>query len=516
MQEFFRRVRAWVRHHASLLLLEFLVLLIWAIPYALHFFLAPTHGYPRFVLPGVGGDFSVYESYLAQVSRGVYWFFDRFTSEPQAIGIVNVFWLLGGLLGRAFRLSPPATFILLQFLCLPLIPITLYYATGFIFADRTRRIAATYFLQFFSGIGFLLLPFTAPLYPMDLFAPHFTVFGHIFASPHTMLGFCFLILIPLLFFRYTETKAARFLWGSALLGAVFFQFQPYTFPAIFFFFVLWMFFSRRRFTRDDFFPLLLAFGCMLLPVFYHFLTLFFDPFTALRYANNVTKVPPFLQSVAPYLVLLFFAFLGMRVPFANPRVRSFLFLWFASFAIMAAFPFANNIRFLEGLLFPLGIFAFLGFWQKGEGWRRELALLPLLLCCFLLFGGGVISFIHVSGSMMRLYYPREFGALVSVLSRERSAVFISSDPDLAGSLVGLTPHTAYLGHWSDTLFLREKLRSWEQLRDEQDPKVVLTYLIERNITFAVLCKPHIMNASSLLFMQEFGACRLYRVPSVPQ
>ncbi|MFH0928269.1 MAG: hypothetical protein V1821_02220, partial [bacterium] len=138
-----------------LLLMGFSVILA-ALPVLLNIFVAGQHFYPERAMLVAAPDTPVYENYLYQVKHGAVVLWDQMSTEKQTIPILNIFWLLLGLVGRLLGTKPEDTFLIGKIACAALVPVGLYWFSKFYCADRATRVETTYFLSFVSGLGYLV------------------------------------------------------------------------------------------------------------------------------------------------------------------------------------------------------------------------------------------------------------------------------------------------------------------------------------------------------------------------
>ncbi len=215
-----------------ILLLSAIVITITSLPYFYLYFKTPV----GFVYNWSGAqnpvDQSVYYSYLEQVKQGHLLFQDLYTSEPHQ-SVLNLFWLVGGLIAKGLNSSPPLAFYFLRLLLIPFFIWTLKKTLDFFSPSRSSALLVL--ALFFTGWGLLLRPFLnhqPVLVGLDLAAVEATPFDAIFSSGHFILSWICLLWSVMFSIKTFQLSSYKYAFLTGLLNLFFLQFHPYYAPFV--------------------------------------------------------------------------------------------------------------------------------------------------------------------------------------------------------------------------------------------------------------------------------------------
>ncbi len=305
------------------ILLIIVVIIITTVPYVYAYFNAP----PGYFYDGLHsltpGDTLVYFSYINQVKAGNWLLKDYFTSEPQANGILNVFWLSVGLMARIFNLSPLIAFQLARVLSIPILLSLAYIFLAYFLAEKIQRKLAMIFLCFSSGVGayFALyyekvflnsLQGDLYLWPIDLWMPETNVFLTLYHNAHFIFSWICMLAFFLLMLLAWQNNKYKYSLGAGLVGLFWFNFHPYYFPYVFA--ILFVYGLIRLVKQRQIFYVyhyLVALALCLPSVLYHYYKIKTDLVIGVRASQNVTMTSPFIFNFWGFGCLLIFAAVGI-------------------------------------------------------------------------------------------------------------------------------------------------------------------------------------------------------------
>ncbi|MEI7741671.1 MAG: hypothetical protein WCJ29_04150 [bacterium] len=466
----------------------------------------------------MGTDTLVYESYLAQVKSGAYLFHDHFTSEPQRIGIVNIFWLSIGILGRITGAAPEVTFTLSRLIFFALLIVATYKTAGLLWQNEKTRLQATVFTTTIAGLGYLFMIFSSgKIITLDLFKLFSVISNHAFGSAHISAATILTTVCLLAFHKWSEEKKLSQIVIASISGAALLQFQPYIVPVLVFIPMFWLFLTREKHSKTDILPFLFYLAALSLPVIYHICTVVLDPFTALRYAANITPSAPFVYNLLAFSVILFLCGIGAAHKKDAGSLPSFLALWiFTSFAA-AHLPFRMNDRFFQGTAIALGLLSYCGFEyltnhyfpKLNSAFKQKAAFIALAFClwsgpCFTIPLLTKTSVLQLSPALTSLQAALESLPQGIILNDGRTTLFASHK----------TNHWMYAGHWSDTIDFDEKMKISDWLYfEENSPQKILSELQKLNIDYVLYDKStDRMKTSALVTLYENDSYAIFGVP----
>ncbi|MCX6745837.1 MAG: hypothetical protein NTX00_02335 [Candidatus Parcubacteria bacterium] len=351
------------------ILLTIVLILLTNLPYLYAALNAPTGYFWDGIHAITPGDSLVYFSYLTQVKAEHWLLQDNYTSEPQSGGLLNLFWLFLGLIGKIFNLSPIITFHLARIFLIPLFIFVLYLLVSYFWAKVFWRKIAMIFLCFSSGIGAYFVDWFDKLFPatksfaykwlMDIWIPDSNIFLSLYQSPHFIFSLTLLILFFLLMILSLNYENLKYSFYAGLLGFFWFNFHPFYFPYVFFImfiYLIFLVFKKRKYTL--FINYFLALFLSLPFIIYHYYKIKTDFAIGGRAIQNVTRTPDFLFVSLGFGFLLVGAVLGIMVLIYKRKLLKdekyfFIFAWLVAGFLLVYSPIFFQARFLQGLQIPM-------------------------------------------------------------------------------------------------------------------------------------------------------------------
>ncbi|MFH0928258.1 MAG: hypothetical protein V1821_02165, partial [bacterium] len=256
-----------------------------------------------------------------------------------------------------------------------------------------------------------------------------------------------------------------------------------------------------------------------LPMFYHSLTIYFDPFNQTRYATNVTQsLNPLLNllALAPYIYLVI---RGFQTHALEPQLRKFSLTWIVVALILAYSPVPYSQRYFVGLIIPTGFMAFYGFadlWRWLKQKLGSLKLVELLVkgcVLFVLFSGSLVTLVIVV--LVPVYrtkqIPKSFAEVVSYLEAAPKATVLAPS-ELSLFLTGRAGQKSYVAHWSETLYFPQKYFYTNDLYEGKfPPQIVDQFLAKQNLTYVLVPKTSPILPSNYQVIFENSDYYLFKV-----
>ena len=452
----------------------------------------------------------VYYSYIQQAKDGHWLFKDLYTSEPQQRMIFNPLWLWVGLFGKIFSLSNVLAFQLSRIILILVFIVLAYLFISYFFENRQKRKVCLILLIFSSGLGAWMEPLLRAripdllkigyLYlPPDIWVAESNTFLTLYNTPHFIASLSLIILIfslMLLSFKNGKIKYSIFAGVAAL--ALFF-FHPYHLPLIFLvlgIYILVIFIKNKRIIWQwiKYYLILLLFS--LPAILYHFRMLDSDPLGRQRAIQNLCITPPLWLVLAGYGFLIIFAPAGIYFLLKNKKLDDkyiFIITWLIVQFLIIYFPINFQRRFIEGLHVPLVVLTTIGLSSLYRCLQKKLPsklsfflnnktlaviLFVILFCtsnlCILTSDLTLYyKFSRLPESPIFSIYPsKETMESIKWLKENTSenSIILANTPSLNELVPAFSGRIVYIGHWGETLFLKEKLEkfSWFLTGEEDD------------------------------------------------
>lgn len=530
---------AWQRSEIYFLIILSLVLMLYEIlPLLYGYLMRPAGSIFTWITPINPTDIHVYFAYLREAMGGKITFLDFFTTEPQSIGVLNIFWLALGKIERFIHVSPAAIFHGARLALIPLAVFLIYLWSRLVFSKVFFRMMAVIFAIFGTGWGVYFLESS----PMDLYAaegyPYFTFIN----SPHFVFSYiCYLGTLLLFFYGLTHNKFI--LSASAgLVALIFFQFHPYysipIYLIIFGFSLLLLILGRLSLFQVATHFFLFVF-LSITSFYYHAYLTLFDPVNAIRNAQNITLPGPFAVMIVSLGIFFFGLILAAWYLFRAQRVSSaiiFLSCWaIIDFALLwSGLNFSR--RFIQGLIIPLSFLIVYLIEQKWALIRPVFKTHPFILVIstvlvffpttvprsFLNFKFYTSLYLHIGSfsSLQLSYIDSDRAAMFVWLRNQKLGSMRILSGEINGNLIpGQTGQISAVGHRGETLNMIEKLREVEEfyrINDSDDRKIsLLQDLRITHILFTSLednmgdFNPN--EKSYLKLVREEGTAKIYSV-----
>lgn len=420
-------------------LLTLAVLILTGLPY-LYGYLSASAGTIYNGLHALSpGDIPVYYSYIDQVKGGSLLVKDLFTSEPQPLGMLNVWWLLVGLVARLVNLSVPLAFQLARLAMIPVFTVVAYLFLAYFFSQPGQRKLALFFLLFSSGVGVYAAAGLDPVafadagayhWPIDLWLTEANTFSTLYQTSHFIASITLMLLIFLLTLLAWEQRRIAYAFISGLLALFYFNFHPFYWPVIFGALglnLLVMTWRAGRILWREAGYLALIFLLSLPAVLYHAWLLNQSAVISQRALQNITTISPWPFVLLGY-GLLWPGFIVGLIFAVHQRLLSqrlgFLLVWFIVTVslIYSSFPFHS--RFTEGLHVILVIFTIVGLvgiWEYGR-----LKLKPKVFNFW--FGNWALWLMLFLG----------FGCVSNIFSLARDLYYFTAKPGFIREVLYLT------------------------------------------------------------------------------
>ena len=451
----------WVRVWA----LALIVVAVTSVPYALGF----ARSDARHMYSGATLDLVDYNSHLAKMqqgARGEWRYLLLFTSEEQAGGYVQTFYIALGHLACVTGLSLPLVYQAARVVCALAMMVAMYTLIATLISARPLRWIAYLLACVGSGLGWLQLVIapTPPggISPIDFWLMDgFPFFGAL-TFPHFTASVALMALVFVgvlaLFNRLSWRTAAWTALGSFALTVI----HPFSGGLVILvasvYAALRVILRLSPWTRPI--PILSVLALPAAPVLVYDAWLFStQPVFRGWSQQNITLSPPPLYYLISYGLLIVLAIFGGVSLMRRRDAKALLALaWIVVVVPLLYAPTNLQRRFLEGVMLPLCVLASVGAVSvlrqlvRARQWRRRVLLLLVALALpsnlVLVAGTSVASFMQSSS----VFYPGDVIAAVDWLGANAGPddVVLSSFP--VGNLIpARTGRRVVLGHWIGTL-----------------------------------------------------------------
>ncbi len=434
------------------------------------------------ITPPVPVDYAVYLAQIRQSAEGEWLLSDRFTTEPQAWGILNTYWVAVGKLAALLRLAPAVAFQLARLLAIPLALLAVDLLAVLALARRSDRRLAVGLIALAGGLGAYALPFlraAAPLprrfsVPLDIGGP-LGVLNAAAASGHIATALALLAATFAVWVVALRTRHWRWAVVAGLLSAILFSFHPFEVPLVGLVVVattsLWMLASGQRAA-----PLRALATWLVLaspPVVYQLLAVTQDTVTAQRAAQNVLPGVPWPLTVVSLGAIGIAGAVGWwRMlrgwPWPDPAA-ALLVAWVPLQLVLLHSPLPFQRRANLGLFLPLvllgaGVLASAWGWAVAELRPRLAGAAPVVagaIAAVLLLPSPFFSLtLAVALAHERwpaLYQPRGVvAALAWVQQHTPATAVVLADRDVGNLFPAYAGRTTVAGHGVETVDFRRK------------------------------------------------------------
>lgn len=453
------------------------------------FLFAIPHLSQGYVLTGIHsiayGDMNVYLSYIQQVKDGKYLFDTLFTGAQADLLMFRPDWLLIGLLGKLFYLSPLFTFHLARILLSGLLLVIVYIFIKYLFQETIKSKFIFLLFSFTTGIGlWLILPIqlffkdyvTTLFWPIDFWIPEAFIFLSIINSPHFIFSWILLTLAYLLYLFIIDTsivKNTRFIYAF-YLGVVLFilflshPFHILTVVSVFLIHFFYICLKNKKFEPIIFYHLVIAGAIGFFGIYYHLYYLGNDWLTAVKAWQNSTPTPNFLMILAGF-ILLPLAVLELYKWMANRKdldfKKVFVVILFVITPVLAYLPFPWQRRMLQGWQLPVYLLAGNWLWYK---WGHYITkkkfyfsykfIFILLFFLFILLPSSLYNIIrdgyYYQTKKESFYYTANYyTGLKNLRLLTDGTSIIFSHPSSGNYIVGVTGRHVLVGHGVESAYM---------------------------------------------------------------
>lgn len=390
-------------------LMSFVVIIITTVPFLYGYLNTPEGLYYNGIHFLSPADYPVYYSYIGQIKAGNLLFENLYTSEQSGVKVLNIFWLVVGLVARMFDVSVILMFNIARVFFIPLLMLSLYFIISYYFKQIRQRKLIFILMSFASGIGALLSSVLAPInyieegyynWPMDLWVAESNTFLTMYQSPHFIVSLMLLVWVLFLFLVAVERDRMRYSLIAGFLALLLFQFHPYHVPTIFgIIFVFFIALSIRdrkisvKVAKHGFVLGFLSFPSIL----YHVLLVTLDPYIANKAFQNLQITTVWWLTIISYGFILLFACIGLFKLLKNRCYREnkylFLICWFVSQAVIIYLPIRFQRRLTEGWQIPMMLLAWIGMYSAYSFFKRKPSSIWF---CYVLNNRLLLVFVSIS------------------------------------------------------------------------------------------------------------------------
>jgi hypothetical protein len=477
------------------------------------------HLYQGYYLTGVHsiayGDMNVYLSYIRQVFDGRYLFETLFTATTADLLMFRPDWLLIGLFGKLFALSPLVTFHVARILLSGFLLVVLYIFLKYVLTEIPKSKFVFLLFSFTTGIGlWLILPIQLSFtdyaqtlfWPIDLWVPEAFIFLSIINSPHFIFSWLLLILGYLLYWfviDITLITKKRFYYAIYLglvLGILFLTHPFHVLPVVsilllHFLYICW---KNKKFEFKIFYHLVIAGAISFFGIFYHLFYLGNDWLTAVKVWQNDTPTPNFLMIMAgfillPLAILEFYNWIANKKNFDDKKV--FIIIFFVVQLILIYLPFPWQRRMLQGWQLPILILAGSWLWKR---WSKFILkkdfffsykfIVIILLSLFILLPTSFYNIVrdgyYYAVKDSPFYYTASYyEGLKNLRLLTDSQSRILSHPSSGNYIVGITGRHVLVGHGVESAYMDAFVPLLELFfKDNNQPDKKILRLKEWGIT----------------------------------
>lgn len=387
------------------------------------------------------------------------------------------YFLLLGKIAKLTGISIPIIFVASRSLILLLLLFVGWKLVQELFENKEQQILAFAFISLGTGLGWLsrLLEPVIPILQrikgadMDYTLGYSTLAGAMY--PVQTLAFVFFLLVILFLLRYYSTREKKYL-AYTLIASLFIPFiHPPTVPLVWGIIgagtVIFLAFSKKKFKENILFSAKIWAVLAVAPALFA-IYLFWalgDP----SYAGSVATYAAWARWYNPlvwpigYGLLGLFAIIGLaKSKFKNTYTRIFIACWLTVSLLLALTQ--TGRKFLIGAHIPMALIAATGaFWifNKFLDWKNKTTLQKTIIAGLLIL---LMSLTYVINTQDKIKSVLE-NPYASMTKNELAAMaFLEQQPKanvlssyrIGSNITWMTPHKAFLGHWGETLGIKEK------------------------------------------------------------
>jgi len=441
-------------------------------------------------------DWFVYYSYIEQTRQGHLLFFDLFTSEPHR-AVLNIFWLLVGILVKYLNLTNIFAFNLVRIVLIPIFLVLAYLFVSLIFDELKKRKVTLLILSFSSGAGFLLIDRLIRFpgnfvngrlnWPMDLWVPELNTFATLYYSPHLIASYILIVYIFLLTILFVNNQKLVYSIPAGLASLFLISFHPFHALTIFSVILVYLgiiILVKKRIIWPYIFYYCIIGSISLPAVMYYAYLIRYDNVTRLKYIQNICLTTPFWLTIFSLGILFFLALWGIWLIRGKKVINSdigsppaFLSVWFLVQLGLLYTPVLFQRRLSEGLHFPLVVLSLIAWYYFYEQFLSEKSGLKkffisqkeILLVFALVFLS--LSNLFLISSDIYMYQNRKgftyiekdlIQAMDFLKNKKDSFVVFNTSQNIVNIIPAFTGKSVYTGHGVETIsfFAKQKEVDW--------------------------------------------------------
>jgi hypothetical protein len=353
------------------------------LPMIFGYFMTPSDSIFLFRRDSLGLDYPVYFSQIDQAKQGVYFFKDLFTQESQAVGLLNPFWSLVGILATVFSVSSFVALHLASFLLIPVFLVSSYYLISYFLEEKVKRKICFVFFIFASGFGGWPLIFGNFFMLPTVTTPESFSLTTLSGSPHFIASSTLLILIFLFSLYAFEKHKIIYSISAGFCALALFSFHPYhlyTVVFVFLAFLITEFLIDKKIYFEHIRHYIIVMLFSMPPIIYYLWAFINIPVRHETFSQNITLTPALWIVLIDYSAFIILAIFGLISIFKNRKIDKkiiFLIVWCIVQFFLIYLPVNTQRRLFEGLNIPLiilgtyGLF-FLNDWLKNNSKLQSL------------------------------------------------------------------------------------------------------------------------------------------------
>jgi hypothetical protein len=461
-------------------------------------------------------DAAVYLSYLRQGADGYLFIKNLYAVEPN-VARFDLVWSTLGLIARS-GISPLLLQEMTRWVFTSLLAISLFAAARSVAtSDRDARLTT---ILAFGGIGTgwlysIWLGVNHAWSPLTYAAPdvvtEFAVAPILLGGVHMILSLALLVTaLRYSWQAFASNDKTRAVVGSAC-AALLFLFHPYFVPLLSVFWLVAIGIRLRHFSTQ-LLPVIAICTASLIPAFFIYLPLFFDPtFRAHHVTTNALPLAPLLATT---LMLIPFAGAGIwRIvkKVACKKEERWILAWLCSVLICLTLPFPWKRKLTEGLEVAL-VFLTMPAWLAIADWIRNgpVRVISILTGSCLLLGAWLtplhlfvshLIWIDASAEQRWFYRPTVvFDAWEFLHAKSATSSIVISDdawvnvwtPAYAGRMV-------WVAHDHETPDFATKRAAWRRLLETDNPTEARDIISRARITHLLVTSSASLERFRMLF-----------------
>lgn len=410
------------------------------------------------------GDVISYLDLLWQVKDGHFLFNNGLTVEPNPHVLVRPSFLVLGLLGRMFYLSPNTTYALGLALYAAGLAVVVYFFVAQFFVSVSARRTASVLLLFSGGLGFLHFLTRSSAHPigtsisLDVVSPGISTFLGYMNGTHFTWVLALLLLLVVFLVKRTKRPVTQYFLLASISAAIALE-HPFDIPT-----VAWItalsFFIALIFKRAPLAQLKKAFFIALglgLAVGQIYLAVNASPVFQDWKERNISRPKSAAGLLFSYGLLIIFGLYGFYKKRKFAEGYFFLFWPVGQVLIMYSRIFSFSGRITEGLQFPIAMLAAIGLLSLPI--KAVLRwILVMLLClspaCYLLYYTGVyrnnysLDKVKERQSSKFYTYPNDYAVAAEWIRKNTNpeSVIVCAMEN-GSTIVSLTGRRILLFHW---------------------------------------------------------------------